>query len=798
IRAEVQVTDLHSVTPNCLLELSGGAVHALSYQQARNNRAVVGQVYVAEPGYMLGRSNVPKCAIITALNGKPTPDLLTFATVLRTLPHGARAPLEYFTFSERHRRKNAILHVDRQWYGPPVFWTRDDAAGAWHPTVDYPAGAPPPPEPPLPAPQTGSSETELPNGHCEAAPMDTDTAVTHGSLANGHAAAATEPEAAAAGDGPAGDLPSEELDELLRCCLVLVDIDIPLVALSDGVHSKSFAGNGLVVYAGEHVGLVLVDRNTVAVGPCDVNLSFGAHPAEISGRVRFLHPLHNFAIVSYDPAALPAEARAKVRAAQLLPHPSLRRGDPVRLAGLTKHLRVMQRTSTVTNATAALTIPSAEVPRFRAVHEEVIKLDQDFGATFSGCLTDNRGRVRGLWCSYSEQVEKEEREWCAGLHAAVFHPWVEQLASLLDRPVPGPPPAVNVLDAELEAVLLSKAAQFGLPDEWVSRLDQLDPERRQVLRVRSCVAQSAASRVLRSGDMLLAMAGRPVTCFQDVERHIREAAEAAAAATASANGGSGKANGVVAAKGTKEVVENGDGEEAPPAKRLRASSEAVVVDAAAASDASTPLSADDSGAAEAGTQGCGPQAPSMTLTIYRSGSVMDVEVVLGREDGMGTGRLVHWCGAQLQAPHRGVRELGFLPEGAAGVYISRWHHGSPAHRYGLYALHWIQQVNGVDTPDLDSFLAAVAGCGDGEFVRLKVCHLETTQPKVMTLKMDLQYWPTWELRLQPGSCSWHRLQHSTFPFNATRGQLQAPPSQQKQQEGAMDEAKEEVKEEAKA
>lgn len=62
-----------------------------------------------------GRANVPKCAIITALNGLQTPDLLTFATVLRQLPHGARAPLEYLTFSERHRRKNAILHVDRQW-----------------------------------------------------------------------------------------------------------------------------------------------------------------------------------------------------------------------------------------------------------------------------------------------------------------------------------------------------------------------------------------------------------------------------------------------------------------------------------------------------------------------------------------------------------------------------------------------------------------------------------------------------------------------------------------------------------
>jgi hypothetical protein len=35
-----------------------------------------------------------------------------------------------------------------------------------------------------------------------------------------------------------------------------------------------------------------------------------------------------------------------------------------------------------------------------------------------------------------------------------------------------------------------------------------------------------------------------------------------------------------------------------------------------------------------------------------------------------------------------VRELGFLPD-THGVYISRWHHGSPAHRYGLYAMYWV-------------------------------------------------------------------------------------------------------------
>jgi hypothetical protein len=38
------------------------------------------------------------------------------------------------------------------------------------------------------------------------------------------------------------------------------------------------------------------------------------------------------------------------------------------------------------------------------VHEEVVKLDQDFGATFSGVLTDDEGRVRALWGSYAEQV----------------------------------------------------------------------------------------------------------------------------------------------------------------------------------------------------------------------------------------------------------------------------------------------------------------------------------------------------------------------------------------------------------
>ncbi|KAF6255925.1 DegP-type protease [Scenedesmus sp. NREL 46B-D3] len=720
LSVQLPVTDLHSVTPSAMLELAGGSIHAMSYQQARNNRAGVGQVYVAEPGYMLGRAAIPKYALITSLDGTPTPDLHSFALVLRSLPHGARVPLEYITFGERHRRKSAILQVDRQWYGVPLHWVRDDAAGMWHRSEDWPPlppGVSDPAAARLLLPKAadagreqsstqqqqavaatgsagGSGDQQVPEAAAAAAGDATTGADASHADAAAAAAAVSKPGAgggavvaAAAAAAAAGEVLREDVEEALKNCLVLVDVDIPLVALSDGVHARSFAGNGLVVHHGQHVGLVLVDRNTITIGTCDVNLSFGAHPAEIPGIVRFLHPLHNFALVAYAPAALPAEARAKIRPAQLLTSPPLARGERCMLVGLTKSLRIMQRRSTVTSATVALTIPSAEVPRFRAVHEEVVKLDQDFGATFSGVLTDEEGRVRALWGSYAEQVDREEREWCAGLPTHVFAPWVGRLVAQDATRISAPPLPVRVMDAELEAVLLSKAAQLGLPSEWVSLLDDLDPERRQALRVRSTVANSHAAQVLRSGDMILAVNGQPVSSFTDRPRSNSSTAD-------------GHTNGL--------------------------------------------------------QQHPDVQQPSVTLTLFRSGCVMDCQVGLGHEDSLGTDRLVHWCGAQLQAPHRSVKELGFQPEGKAGVFISRWHHGSPAHRYGLFALHWILEVNGQATPDLDSFLRVVQPLRDGDFARVKVCHLETTQHKVLTLKMDTKYWPSWELRRDPGKCTWTR------------------------------------------
>ena len=75
-----------------MLEVCGGSVHALSYQQARNFQLPAGSVYVAEPGYVLGLGGVPKHAIITALGNEPTPDLDAFARAFAKTPRGPRRP----------------------------------------------------------------------------------------------------------------------------------------------------------------------------------------------------------------------------------------------------------------------------------------------------------------------------------------------------------------------------------------------------------------------------------------------------------------------------------------------------------------------------------------------------------------------------------------------------------------------------------------------------------------------------------------------------------------------------------
>jgi S1-C subfamily serine protease len=140
------------------------------------------------------------------------------------------------------------------------------------------------------------------------------------------------------------------------------------------------------------------------------------------------------------------------------------------------------------------------------------------------------------------------------------------------------------------------------------------------------------------------------------------------------------------------------------------------------------------------------------MEILRDGEERSIEVEPQAMSGRGTLRAVLWAGALLQSPHPALAsQYDTAPE---GVYVSRHWFGSPSTRYRLQATSRIVEVDGQPVKDLDEFLAAVASKRDRDPVRLEIVDLDGKQ-EVITLKVDLEYWPTYELRKTNGV--WERV-----------------------------------------
>ncbi|XP_020888662.1 protease Do-like 7 isoform X2 [Arabidopsis lyrata subsp. lyrata] len=696
LSVSVSVQDLHSITPDHFLEVSGAVIHPLSYQQARNFRFPCGLAYVADPGYMLFRAGVPRHAIIKKVANEDISGLGDLVSVLSKLSRGARVPLEYMSHNDRHRKKSVLVTIDRhEWYAPPQLYTRNDSSGLWD---AKPAIEPASVSPSIAIMEASSGDGSQNDFGSEAKKQRVDDETLDGIASNGSLygsefksddAMATDSTVLRDFEG-ATALPANAslAERAIEPALVMFEVHVPPSCSLDGVHSQHFFGTGIIIYHSSSMGLAVVDKNTVAISASDVMLSFAAFPVEIPGEVVFLHPVHNYALIAYNPSAMDPASASVIRAAELLPEPALQRGDSVYLVGLSRNLQATSRKSIVTNPCAALNIGSADSPRYRATNMEVIELDTDFGSSFSGALTDEQGRIRAIWGSFSTQVKysstsSEDHQFVRGIPVYAISQVLEKIITggngpaLLINGVKRPMPLVRILEVELYPTLLSKARSFGLSDAWIQVLVKKDPVRRQVLRVKGCLAGSKAENLLEQGDMVLAVNKMPVTCFNDIEAACQ------------------------------------------------------TLDKGSHSD------------------------ENLNLTILRQGQELELVVGTDKRDGNGTTRAINWCGCVVQDPHPAVRALGFLPEEGHGVYVTRWCHGSPAHRYGLYALQWIVEVNGRKTPDLNAFADATKELEHGQFVRIRTVHLNG-KPRVLTLKQDLHYWPTWELRFDPETALWRR------------------------------------------
>jgi pro-apoptotic serine protease NMA111 len=442
---ELFVDDLHAITPAEYIEYGDGVLHNLSYQQARHfNRPATG-VYVANPGYVFGSAAIPRASLITEIASQPIQSLDDLQRVLEAIPLGAQVSVRFLTFDDPQSERQRIITNDRSWF-PAVRCHRDDDAGIW-PCVDL-----------AEAPQRAA-----------AAPRET-------------------------------TFPEHDEPHLQRIApsLVLVNFSMPYTI--SGVSDRYYYGTGLIVDAER--GWILVDRNTVPVAIGDVRITF-AGSVEISGRVEYVHPLHNLAIVSYDPELIGATPvrSAEISAAPLVP------GRTVSVVGLAPDHNVLSQTAQIA-AVSEASFPLSRTLRFRDSNLEVVTLVSG-PSDFDGVIVDAEGRVLAHWASFAYQSGRDMTQVNMGIPGELIDDMLSHMRNET---------AIRSLEVEWRMMPLATARKLALPDAWAQLYEVHSPRRREVLAVSSTVGGSPASSLLRSGDILLSIDGKPVNTFREVER----------------------------------------------------------------------------------------------------------------------------------------------------------------------------------------------------------------------------------------------------------------------------------------
>jgi S1-C subfamily serine protease len=295
---------------------------------------------------------------------------------------------------------------------------------------------------------------------------------------------------------------SDPIVNKLQPSLVLVNFDMPYSV--SGITERSYYGTGLIVDAER--GLVLVDRNTVPAPLGDVRLTF-AGSIEVPGRVEYIHPLHNLAAISYDPKLI---GQTPVKSA-VLKDVDLQPGQQVWAVGMRVDGKVQSREATVASVDP-VAFPLSRTLQFRESNLETVSLVNG-PSDYDGVLVDKNGAVVASWASFAYEAGREIAQENRGVSA-------DLLAEMLPVLREGKP--VHSLEAELLPVPLANARKMDLPDEWIRKLEEHSPDRRQVLSVVRLVGGSPADKLLRSGDLILDIDGKTVNRFREVERSVQK------------------------------------------------------------------------------------------------------------------------------------------------------------------------------------------------------------------------------------------------------------------------------------
>jgi S1-C subfamily serine protease len=456
VTVEIEVGDLHKITPDNFVTVAGASFHDLSYQQARLYAVAAKGVYMCEAAGSFRFESADNGWIIQTVDHKKVPDLKSFVEVMKKIPDKARVVVTYKHLRDLHTLNTTVIHVDRHWSSVMKRAVRNDKTGLW----DFTSIAEP--LPPVPPKRRSAAFIELDH------------------------------------------MPHQATADLIRS-FVHVSCSMPIKL--DGFPKNRRWGMGLVIDAEK--GLVLISRAVVPYDLCDITVTI-ADSIIVEGKVVFLHPLQNYAIIKYDPALVDAPV-----VSARLSSEHLTQGAKTHFLGYNRIGRVVHGSTTVTEITAVAIPANSGAPRYRAINVDAITIDSNLGSTCnSGVLVAEDGTVQALWLSYLGErspCTQRDEEYYLGLGTQTLRPVISAIQQ-------GEQPKLQILSVELRAIQMSQASVMGVSDERIKKVTQANRSHHQLFMVSKRTFERVNQPVsLLEWDIILTLNGKICTTISDFD-----------------------------------------------------------------------------------------------------------------------------------------------------------------------------------------------------------------------------------------------------------------------------------------
>lgn len=485
LNLKCKVQDLHAITPKKYFKFSGASFNDITYPLAKWYVVPMKGVFLNSRTGTFRLGSPTLGWVINKINNVPTPNLEKFIEVVKDLRDRDHVTVEYYHISNIQAKKIDSIFIDRHWYSSSLR-TRNDESGLWDLTKFEDS------------PDTKASDDK--------------TALSAKFI----------------------DLPNEK-PEIAKLVRSFVYVSVRMTHVIDSYPFSRKHGPGIVIDAEK--GYVLVSRMIVPHELCEILVNI-AESVYIRGKVIFLHPTHNYAIIQYDTSKL---MDANVVESLKFKYDGVQRGQSFHFVGYKNNNRVLSTEVKISDMTTGNIPYDYNTPRYRALNMEAILCDNNAIADCpAGVFCDaNTGETRAIWLEYLGETNSDNTDstYRVGIDARMIKDVVENI-----RKNNGVIKRTKLIDAEFIAISVVGARMKGISENWITEMQKVETDKYKFLTVdkvtfpenkltevekmskkksgnSDCKANEEEEEEtgLKTGDVLLTLNGRFVNLFYQLE-----------------------------------------------------------------------------------------------------------------------------------------------------------------------------------------------------------------------------------------------------------------------------------------